>query len=615
MNWLNARLSRRFAVGTAAGLFASSLLFLLLFLALYRGEIADERAATAAQVNQLLQTSLENAMLKRDLEGLRTIVQRLGEQPGIQAVFITNPAGEIRFASDPQLLGRHQAVGPDRLSATTQFTTDERGNELLRSVNPVANRAACRECHGAASDHPVNGILFVDYDAAPIRHKARTTTLLLMGSGATIVLLNIAGGWWFINRYVIRPVDQLSSASQALAGGDLERRASPRGNDELAQLGHAFNDMADQLKERIDESEYQRGFLQALIDAIPDGVRVITNDYRVALTNRAYRQQMRLADGDDGVGDTCHRISHRSDAPCPATLITCPVQTISAHGKPIQALHRHHDADGNVSDVEIYAAPMTATLAGKPQTLIVESIRDLSKQITYSHEQKLSELGKLATGVAHEIHNPLTSVRLALHSLRRRVTDADSEVDEYLELVDTQVDKCVEATERLLRLGMTPSATPELVEVERVVDDTLSLLRWEADALAITLKTELERGLRVIATDSELRMVMLNLVQNAFHAMPRGGELKVTAHAAVPMICITIHDTGIGIEPDRLPRIFDPFYSRRADGVKGTGIGLSIVRTIVENYKGRVAVQSTPGKGTVLSVFLPDASTLNEVKA
>ena len=129
MHWLRSRLNRKFALGTAGGLLASSLIFLVLFLALYRGELADERAAAAEQVNQLLQTSLENAMLKRDLEGLRVIVDRLGQQPGIEAVFITNPAGEIRFASDPALLGGLQSTDPDRRAASTILRPSTTVNE------------------------------------------------------------------------------------------------------------------------------------------------------------------------------------------------------------------------------------------------------------------------------------------------------------------------------------------------------------------------------------------------------------------------------------------------------------------------------------------------------
>ena len=608
MKWLNSRLGRKFAIGTAVGLLASSLLFLVLFLALYRAELAAERTAAAEQVNQLLQTSLENAMLKRDLEGLRLIVDRLGQQPGIDAVYITNPAGEIRFSSDPSLLGGLQAADPAQLTPFTSFTETAQGREILRSVNPVANQAQCKECHGPMEQRPINGVLYVDYDAAPIRHKAQMTTLLLMGAGATIVLLNLAGGWWFIQRFVINPVDKLTLTSQALAQGDLSKRAHPQGNDELAQLGHSFNRMADQLQERIDESEHQSGFLQSLLDAIPDGVRVISPDYRVVMANQAYRRQLGLHDAD-GVGDTCYRISHQSDHPCAGTLITCPVQEIGMHGKPVKALHRHHDIDGKAIDVEISAAPLVAMLEGKHQTLIVESIRDLSKEIKYSHEQKLSELGKLATGIAHEIHNPLASVRLALDSLRSGVTDVDPEIMEYLELVDHEVDQCVKFTERLLRLGMQPSEAPELVELTPVVEDTLGLVRWDAEQRKIVMTSVLEPGLRALASDSELRMVMLNLIQNAFHAMPQGGELEVSSRLAVPWIEITVCDTGMGIQPERLPRIFDPFYSRRADGAKGTGLGLSIVRTIVEGYGGRIEVRSEPGHGSRFIVLLPDAAS------
>jgi len=608
VKWLNSRLGRKFAIGTAVGLLASSLLFLVLFLALYRAELAAERTAAAEQVNQLLQTSLENAMLKRDLEGLRLIVDRLGQQPGIDAVYITNPAGEIRFSSDPSLLGGLQAADPAQLTPFTSFTETAQGREILRSVNPVANQAQCKECHGPMEQRPINGVLYVDYDAAPIRHKAQMTTLLLMGAGATIVLLNLAGGWWFIQRFVINPVDKLTLTSQALAQGDLSKRAHPQGNDELAQLGHSFNRMADQLQERIDESEHQSGFLQSLLDAIPDGVRVISPDYRVVMANQAYRRQLGLHDAD-GVGDTCYRISHQSDHPCAGTLITCPVQEIGMHGKPVKALHRHHDIDGKAIDVEISAAPLVAMLEGKHQTLIVESIRDLSKEIKYSHEQKLSELGKLATGIAHEIHNPLASVRLALDSLRSGVTDVDPEITEYLELVDHEVDQCVKFTERLLRLGMQPSEAPELVELTPVVEDTLGLVRWDAEQRKIVMTSALEPGLRALASDSELRMVMLNLIQNAFHAMPQGGELEVSSRLAVPWIEITVCDTGMGIKPERLPRIFDPFYSRRADGAKGTGLGLSIVRTIVEGYGGRIEVRSEPGHGSRFIVLLPDAAS------
>jgi signal transduction histidine kinase len=203
---------------------------------------------------------------------------------------------------------------------------------------------------------------------------------------------------------------------------------------------------------------------------------------------------------------------------------------------------------------------------------------------------------------------------MALDRLRRDLVIADdqSEIREYLELVDREIDKCVNFTERLLRIGMPPPETPELVTVQTVIEDTLSLLRWEAAQRGISVDTELAPSLRVLASDSEMRMVALNLIQNAFHAMPQGGELHIAGTAGDQWIDIAFYDTGVGIPAERLSRIFDPFYSRRADGAQGTGLGLSIVRTIVEHYGGEILVRSDVGKGSTFIVRLPNAEQLSE---
>ena len=231
MNWLNQSLNRKFAVGTAAGLLVSSLFFLVLFVGLYRGQLERERGGAAFQVSRLLQTSLENLMLKRDVDGLRDILKRLREEPGILDVMIANPSGEVRFASNPSALGT--VIEPrsgEGAEPSMRLLEDAGGGSILRSINPIHNKPQCGECHGLVSVRPVNGILYVDFDGAPIQHKARATTLLLMGSGALIVLINIAGGWWFIRRYVIGPVEKLSHVSLRLAGGDLDARIhSPDG--------------------------------------------------------------------------------------------------------------------------------------------------------------------------------------------------------------------------------------------------------------------------------------------------------------------------------------------------------------------------------------------------
>jgi PAS domain S-box-containing protein len=584
----------------------------LLYLPLYQAELAGERARTASEINNLLQTSLENAMLKRDIPGLSDMVVRLGQQTGIVSVFITNPSGEIRFASQSGLTGQHLSHPYAGDAPTSQFVEGAQGGEVLRSINPVHNKAPCTECHGPISDKPINGILYVDYDAAPLRHKVRNTTLLLMGAGSLIVLLNLFGGWWFIRQQILRPVQGLTLSSEKLTQGDFSARVEIHGTDEFARLAEAFNLMANCLQEKLRELEVQKAFLQQLVDAIPDGIRVIDPDFNVVLTNRAYVEQLGLTDSD-GVGQPCYRIMHDADKPCPPTLISCPVHEVAKHKRGIRAIHHHKRVDGSSLDVEIYAAPMGGKASGEERSLVVESIRDLGKEVKYSQEQRLSELGRLATGVAHEIHNPLASIRLALDAAEKKIQTSSGcpdSVMEPLKLVDREIDNCIEITSKLLKLGTSPADFPELVDVNAALHETLSLLRWQAEENHIQIHERLDASLlRVLASDSELRMVALNLAQNAFHAMPEGGELEVLTGRENDRIVMRFSDTGAGILAKDLPYIFDPFFSRRADDVKGTGLGLSISLAIIKKYGGSIEVESEFSCGSRFTITLPEAGS------
>ncbi len=615
--WLNSSLNRKFVIGIASGLIMSSLVFLLLFITMYRGELENQRAEAATQINRLLQASLENAMLKRDLDGLRSIVNRLGSQENIHSVRIINPKGEVRFSNRAELIYQQMDISIARARDTsTSFIQDDRGNEVLRSINPVHNKAPCIQCHGPLEKNPVNGTLLIDYDATPIRQSAQNTTLLLMGSGALIVVINITGGWWFIRRFVLKPLEKLATASNAITDGNLDFRTQSTGSDELAQLGQTFDRMTDSLQIKIQQLQEKEVFLQALINAIPDGIRIIDENFKILLSNKTYREQLQLNTEDAG-SQYCYASSHGLDTPCPATFITCPIQELSNNKLPLKFIHQHTRMDGSQIDVEIYASPMNVTVNGESKTMVVESIRDLAEQVKFSHEQKLAELGHLAAGVSHEIHNPLTAVRLALHSTHHSLHQQQPDIEEishYLELVNHEIDTCIDVTERLLKLSTPPPSQSELVSINKAVGETISLLRWEAikDNIELTY-TPGEEPLRVMATDSEIRMTTLNLAQNAFHAMPEGGSLDVSTARLDGQIFIRFRDTGKGIAEDNLQHIFEPFFSRRVAGDNGTGLGLSISKNIVENYKGKLTVESTQNEGSCFTIQLPDAQYQSEV--
>ncbi|MEW7979082.1 MAG: ATP-binding protein [Candidatus Sedimenticola endophacoides] len=617
--WIGESLTRKFLLGTAFGLLTTSLVFLLLFLGMYRAQLQFERSEASRQVNALLQASLENAMLKRDLEGLRDIVERLGRQDGITSVMIINPANEVRFTSEPSLLGHRYSpetdstciqchAGGERSGQYTMFMENEQGKEVLRSVNPVQNKTPCTKCHGPLEVNPVNGVLFVDYDAATIRENAQNTTLILMGAGALVVFVTLTGGWWFMRRFVLSPVNQLSGASARIAHGQLATRVTLEGNDELARLGNSFNDMASHLQSSLRQIRENESYLQGLIDAIPDGVRVIDQQYRVITCNGAYSRQIGLTP-EQIKSRHCYELGYGLSAPCPPTMITCPLHEIVDNGQPIKCLHKFQLESGRALDVEIIAAPLRVVREGREQVLIVESIRDLSKQIKFSQEQKLSALGLLAAGVAHEIGNPLGSIRLALQSLERASAAGEVDPEEtlsYLRLVDSEIDKCIDVSQRLLKLSSGQMHAKDLVCLNTALTETISLLSWEGKAKGVVIEQRLtDSDMRLLAIESDIRMIVLNLILNAFYAMPDGGTLTVSSRREKNALVMSFADSGVGISHQDMPHIFDPFFTKRASKERGTGLGLSITKNLVEKFGGRITVSSEPGKGAVFDVILP----------
>jgi len=605
---LRQRLLRR--VLLVAG--GASLIFGLLFLVLYRGQLEHERAVTSEQINHLLRVALENAMLKRDVPGLRSIVERMGQLPGISDVMILSPAGEVRFASSPENMGRQlpELVRVERLGVPeSQFVSQPGGGEVLRSINPVPNQAACVGCHGALEKNPVNGVLVVDYRAETIRAEAYRSAGLFALAGAIVLALTLGVLWRMLRLRVVEPLRDLDDAARELTSGNLAVRAAVRDDDEPGRLAVSFNRMADSLVEQIGLAEKQQRFLQELLDGLPDGVRVIRqSDLRILAVNRAYCKQLGVTEAL-AVGQLCHVSSHGRNKPCPVTMLVCPAVELKEPGQSLKCRHRHRAAGGREFPVEVHAVLVERSGSAGQERLIVESTSDLSEVARLSQEQRLSELGLLAAGIAHEIHNPLGSMRLAVDGLLRNFRQGNMDpqrICSYLEMMNAEIDRCTGVTQRLLLLSRLPQQQAQIVSLNQAVNDTLQLLDFDAQSHGIVQHQDLAAdNLRVLADDSDLRMVVLNLVQNAHHAMPDGGIVTVRTHAEDKSAVIEVRDTGLGIPSGMIDHIFDPFFSHRADGEGGTGLGLAICKTIIERYAGTIEVSSVPGQGAVFSVRLP----------
>jgi signal transduction histidine kinase len=342
-------------------------------------------------------------------------------------------------------------------------------------------------------------------------------------------------------------------------------------------------------------------------------VRVIrVADKRVVLANRAFCQQTGRA-LEEILDRPCHSSSHGRAEPCVATLVVCPLVELGEVGATLKASHHHQHAGGGQFPAEVSAVLVEIDRGNGGERYIVESVRDLGQVVRVSHEQRLSELGLLAAGIAHEIHNPLGSVRLGVQGLAREIREAritPEQIAEYMGLIDKEIDNCIAVTRRLLLLARPPSNSLQLVVLGEALTDTLRLLEFDAQGRKIQQQIEVpSTELRVLADEAEIRMIFLNLVQNAHHAMPQGGTLTARVSEDDGQALIEIADTGIGMEAEHVARIFDPFFSRRADGVAGTGLGLTIVKNFVERMAGEIRVESERGGGTRFLIRLPLAES------
>lgn len=226
--------------------------------------------------------------------------------------------------------------------------------------------------------------------------------------------------------------------------------------------------------------------------------------------------------------------------------------------------------------------------------------------------EKLATIGEVTAGVAHEINNPIAVMQGNLDVIRDVMGEKVNLATTEFNLLDEQIHRISQIVSKLLQFAK-PEEYAGYVErhaAEKVLSDSLPLVRHLLNKAKITLVRDDRSGRLVLMNRTELQQVIVNLIVNAIHAMPDGGTLTLrTSDQDIdgkPGLAIEIIDTGVGIAPDVLQKIFDPFFTTKRR--EGTGLGLSISQTLVTRQGGKISVESEPSKGTAFTVWLPEAA-------
>jgi PAS domain S-box-containing protein len=223
-----------------------------------------------------------------------------------------------------------------------------------------------------------------------------------------------------------------------------------------------------------------------------------------------------------------------------------------------------------------------------------------------SQTEKLTSLGLLAAGVAHEVNTPLAVISNYIQMLAKQMPEGDPR-QSIIDKIVKQTFRASEIVNNLLNFSRTGAAETANVDVNRLVEETLSLVAHPLKTARIQVVKELAESIPPVhGSANKLQQVFLNLFLNARDAMPGGGMLEVRTTAHNGSVEVEVADTGAGIPREHINRIFDPFFTTKSNG-RGTGLGLSVSYGIIKEHAGKIDVRSTPGKGTSFHVEFPAA--------
>jgi PAS domain S-box-containing protein len=227
--------------------------------------------------------------------------------------------------------------------------------------------------------------------------------------------------------------------------------------------------------------------------------------------------------------------------------------------------------------------------------------------------EKMAAIGQLAAGIAHEIRNPLGIIANALFDLQETLPRDHPAVQEDLQIALEEMRRVQEIIDNLLEFSRTSRAELEMVDVNLLLRKTLQLMHKSLQNHGVEVAAEFGDVGLCLANQNALRQVFLNLITNAVQAMPNGGTLRIrTMPLGSERIRLEFADTGVGIPPEHLSSIFNPFFTTKEPG-QGTGLGLSVVHSVVKRFRGEIRVQSQLERGTTFTIDLPRGEESDEV--
>jgi len=445
---------------------------------------------------------------------------------------------------------------------------------------------------------------------------------------ALVALAAAVLGAMLLAQLLLRPIHVIRSGLTRLGKGELGVRLDLSQDDEFGELGTFFNTVSAQLSADRSQMAGQVANLESAVQHLEDAVAIVNPRGELLFANPAMREL--LPDATPGTS-----LEHLVGASHPLRGLS--EQTLVRRGSSGPVSATFPDSKGESRERLIMTHAINDPAGDLVAVMLVA--RDLNYlsqvQSTIRYSRKLAALGRLSAGVAHEVKNPLNAMMIHLELLRQQfvpraagrpaagvargalgaavAAQAPVSVDtvdneralEHVDVIANEINRLDEVVQGFLKFSRPEDLKLQPVDLGALIDEVVPIVRPEARRANVELVVDPIHVPDVNGDPAMLRQVFLNLALNACQAMPSGGTLRIRCESARgQLVATSFIDTGVGIKPEHLERIFDLYYTTKE---KGSGIGLSMVYRTVQMHDGEIEVQSTPGVGSTFRVLLPQA--------
>lgn len=518
-------------------------------------------------------------------------------QPGKSGyAYLIDTSGKYILTSN---VGKPQITGPMSSSQGILYSGNS-GTNYISAFYPIKKYASQTDNWSLVVEEPVK-------EAFEVTTKLRNYIIItvLFSAVALLVLASI------MTKLITRPIKKLVMKTQSAAEGDFVQDINIESRDEIGSLAASFNILLSNLKSMMNQVlevsgeiaslEEIRQYVDRFFENIPSAI--ITADISgniTSINNTAC--QILGCDKDEILGKSIY------DESVSGKLY--PLANLLKDGLEKEAVYIKHilkvKSIGNKEVPIMVNTSIQKDSSGKILGFIgafrsLEEIKNFEESMVRA--RNLASIGELSAGMAHEIRNPLTSIKGYAQFVKLELGE-DNPLNEDINIIISEVDRLNGILDRFLTFARPTQPKLEKCNVNSIVKDVIRLLSMDKVQKNIAVRTEMDSLPDSFLDPEQIEQAILNIAINAVQSMKDGGVLTFSTHynPNEKVVEINISDTGPGIPSESLEDIFEPFYTTKP---KGTGLGLAITSTIIENHKGYIEVKTIPEQGTTFTIKLP----------